>query len=92
MLSQFMCPKITQFVAYSFPDFSSKTGDDLIAMGSSLVGLTTENIASISNEAFEEAVTTIGKINGFTQEQLDAWAALAKKVNPTNVDMSLYPL
>ena len=56
------------------------TGDELIAMGTTLVGLAPAHIASVSHVAFDEAVATIGQVSGFSQEQLDAWAVLAKEV------------
>ena len=59
---------------------SSKSGDELIAMGNTLLALSTGDIGSVSNTAFDEAASTIGAIKGFTLEQLQAWANKAKKV------------
>lgn len=50
-------------------------------MGNMLLGLTSSDIATINNAAFDEAASTIGNIDGFTKEQLEAWAAKAKQVH-----------
>lgn len=61
-------------------DLSSKSGDDLIAMGNAMLALSTSDIATVDNTAFDEAASTIGGITGFSLEQLQAWASKAKKV------------
>jgi len=66
---------------YFLLDLSSKTGDELIAMGNTLLALSTVDIGTVDNTAFDEAVSTIGTIKGFTREQLQAWVSKAKKVS-----------
>ena len=66
-------------------DISSKSGDELIAMGSTLLALSTSDIASVDNTAFDDAASSIGSIKGFTLEQLQAWANKAKKVQFSNL-------
>ncbi|KXJ12340.1 Otoancorin [Exaiptasia diaphana] len=68
-------------------DISSKSGDELIAMGSTLLALSTSDIASVDNTAFDDAASSIGSIKGFTLEQLQAWANKAKKA--WNSDVAL---
>ncbi|XP_001638657.3 uncharacterized protein LOC5518710 isoform X2 [Nematostella vectensis] len=59
-------------------DMSGKTGDELIAMGNSLMGLTIAEIDSVDAAAYDEAASTVASIPGFSQEQLQAWARRAK--------------
>lgn len=67
-------------ISYLFADLSGETGDDLIAMGNTLLALSTVEIGTVDNTAFDEAVSTIGAIKGFSRDQLQAWASKAKKV------------
>ncbi|XP_031570951.1 uncharacterized protein LOC116305230 [Actinia tenebrosa] len=60
-------------------DVSTKNGQELVAMGNMLLGLTSSDIATVNIVAFDDAVSTIGKIDGFSREQLEAWADKAKK-------------
>ncbi|XP_048581007.1 uncharacterized protein LOC5517044 [Nematostella vectensis] len=60
-------------------DMSSRSGADLIAMGSMLVALSKEEIATVSTAAFDEAAGVIGAQKGFSAEQLTSWAAKAKQ-------------
>lgn len=62
-------------------DMSTKTGAQLIEMGSALLALTTGEILSIDNDAFDEAVSVISQVKGFTNDQLTAWASKAKSVS-----------
>ena len=62
---------------------SSKTAEDLIAMGSTLLALTPNEIRSIANETFLDAVAEISEIQGFSSEQLQAWASKAIAVRET---------
>ena len=64
-----------------FTDMSSKTATDLIAMGSTLLALTPSEILSISNDTFLDVVAEISEIQGFTTEQLQAWATKAVRVS-----------
>ena len=60
---------------------SSKTAADLIAMGSTLLALTPNEILSITNETFLDAVAEISEIQGFNTDQLQAWASKAASVS-----------
>lgn len=60
---------------------STKTASDLLAMGSTLVALTPAEILSITNETFLDAVAEISDIQGFSTEQLQAWASKAVSVS-----------
>jgi CRP-like cAMP-binding protein len=62
-------------------DMSSKTAADLIAMGSTLLALTPSEILSITNETFLDAVAEISEMQGFSTEQLQAWASKAALVS-----------
>ena len=59
---------------------SSKTAAELTAMGSTLLALTPTEILSITNETFLDAVAEISEIQGFSSEQLQAWANKAATV------------
>ncbi|XP_028399917.1 putative stereocilin-like protein [Dendronephthya gigantea] len=58
-------------------DMSSKTASELIAMGSTLLALTPNEILSIANDTFLDAVAEISEIKGFSTDQLQAWASKA---------------
>ena len=60
---------------------SSKTASELIAMGSTLLALSPNEILSIANDTFLDAVAEISDIKGFSTDQLQAWANKAALVS-----------
>lgn len=74
---------MVNLLSRTFLDMSSKTAEDLIAMGSTLLALTPNEILSIANETFLDAVAEISEIQGFSSEQLQAWASKATAVRET---------
>lgn len=50
-------------------------------MGATLLALTPSDIATVNTTAFDDAADTIGGVQGFSREQLQAWADKAKQVN-----------
>jgi hypothetical protein len=73
--------KFTCRTSTPFTDMSAKTASDLIAMGSTLLALTPGEILSITNATFLDAVAEISEIQGFSSEQLQAWASKAASVS-----------
>ncbi|KAK3726982.1 hypothetical protein QZH41_014715 [Actinostola sp. cb2023] len=68
-------------------DLSGKTGDELIAMGNTLLALHTADIGTISNAAFDEAASAIGAIKHFSGIQLEAWASKAQQAWNESVEL-----